>query len=249
MKVYTLGRFEVSKEGETLGPIRKSQRMPLMLLKALAARGAKAVSEGYVVDLLWPDADGDMAVNSLTTTVYRLRKLLGRQDAVVVKNGRISLDPRICWMDSLAFLAVLDQADALWDKGSTDKEKDEAIRLACSGLDLYQGDFLPDEEENADALAMRELLRERYFRSLYRLCEGVDCRGDMERLRGYLEHGLAMDDCSEECYRRLMACLHKLGRPFEAQAVYERCRRMLGIRLGACPSHATEALARAIRAS
>ncbi len=61
IKIFTLGRFEVLRDGEPVRFARKVQRKPLALLKALVAFGGRSVREELVMDALWPDAEGDAA--------------------------------------------------------------------------------------------------------------------------------------------------------------------------------------------
>ena len=59
IKIFTLGRFEVLRDGEPVRFARKVQRKPLALLKALIAFGGRTVREDLVMDALWPEAEGD----------------------------------------------------------------------------------------------------------------------------------------------------------------------------------------------
>ena len=54
----------------------KAPKKPLELLKILLANGGRSVATGTIVEALWPDARGDAAVDSLTTTLQRLRPIL-----------------------------------------------------------------------------------------------------------------------------------------------------------------------------
>jgi hypothetical protein len=55
----------------------KAQRKPLELLWLLVAADDRGLAEDFVADELWPDLDGDRAMHTLRTTLYRLRKLIG----------------------------------------------------------------------------------------------------------------------------------------------------------------------------
>jgi DNA-binding SARP family transcriptional activator len=54
------------------------------------------VSSDKLTDELWPDAKGDAAASTLKTALHRLTKLLGHEDAVHVRDGKLFLDPRYC---------------------------------------------------------------------------------------------------------------------------------------------------------
>jgi tetratricopeptide (TPR) repeat protein len=111
VKVVTLGRFEVLREGHPIHFTGKAQKKPLALLKALIALGGENVGESRLADLLWPDADGDAAQQALSTTLHRLRQLLGHEAAIRPQAGRLSLDRRTCWVDLWALDHLLTQAE------------------------------------------------------------------------------------------------------------------------------------------
>ena len=90
---------------------RKVQQKPLALLKVLIALGGRGLPEARLAELLWPEADGDLAHHSFEVALSRLRKLLGKEDALVLREGRLSLSNRHCWVDVWAFERSLGQAE------------------------------------------------------------------------------------------------------------------------------------------
>ncbi len=60
-RIYTLGQFELERDGHMVKFTGKVQQKPLQLLKALIAFGGRSVPEEQLSDALWPDADGDLA--------------------------------------------------------------------------------------------------------------------------------------------------------------------------------------------
>jgi DNA-binding SARP family transcriptional activator len=155
VQVHALGRFDVRVDGKPLSYGRKRPLRPLELLKFLAAQGARAVSETRVADALWPDLDGDEALNSLAINVHRLRRLLGRADAIVYQGRRIGLNPTRVWCDVAAFERRLERAAAATAKAERD-------RLTAEALALYQGDFLEDEDSAPWANQARDRLRAQF---------------------------------------------------------------------------------------
>jgi hypothetical protein len=92
LKISTLGRFELLKDGKPIRFSRKTQQKPLSLLKALIAFGGKEVREDQIMDALWPEADGDLAQQSFSTTLHRLRQLLGYEGAIQRQEGKLTLN-------------------------------------------------------------------------------------------------------------------------------------------------------------
>ncbi|HNY71714.1 MAG TPA: BTAD domain-containing putative transcriptional regulator [Syntrophorhabdus sp.] len=248
VKISTLGRFAISIDDKALTFPKRAQNKPLEVLKMIISGGGANVSETHVADTLWPDAEGDTAMQSLATNLHRLRKLLGHHDAVLLQNGILSLDRSLCWIDARAFEYSLSRADALWEKARSERDLDEACRLFCSSIELYHGEFLPDDQWIPDVLAMREYLHMKFLKALSRAGEHMVKAGQYDKARQAIERGLDIDGCAENLYRLLMLCLQRQGHKAEALTVYERCRKTLHAELGTAPSSETEAMARALRA-
>ena len=101
IKIYTIGRFEILIDDKPVAFSRKLPKKPLAMLQAIIAAGG-AASDAHLSDILWPEADGDLAHESLVVNIKRLRRLLGHKDALLLKRGSVSINPGICWVDALA---------------------------------------------------------------------------------------------------------------------------------------------------
>jgi LuxR family transcriptional regulator, maltose regulon positive regulatory protein len=255
-KIYTLGQFEMVRDGEVVTFLRKVQQRPLLLLKALIAFGGKDVKEEHLCDALWPDAEGDQAHRSFETTLYRLRQLIGKDKAVNLKEGRLTLNMQSCWVDAFALEQVLSEAEGLWEPFSrcqADPRRlsrdaaTQAIQLTRKAITLYQGHFLEVEPEQTWLLSPQERLRSKYIRGITTLASHWEAALEPEMAIECYEKALEVDDLAEECYQHLMLCHQQLGRRAKAIAVYGRCRSVLGARLGMEPSARTEALLATLR--
>jgi DNA-binding SARP family transcriptional activator len=133
LKIYTLGRFEIVRDARPLQHPRKSPRMPIELLKAVISGGVRGISEDRLSDALWPDADGVTAHQAFATTLHRLRQLLGDEKAVLLRDGRVAVDWRSCWVDAFVFEALLER------RALREKQFPEAVRLTEKALALYGG--------------------------------------------------------------------------------------------------------------
>jgi DNA-binding SARP family transcriptional activator len=189
-RVQTFGGFRLLRHDQPLGAARekaagKAKKRPLELLKLLIAYGGEQVSESRVTDALWPRIDGDSAHRSFTSTLHRLRKLLGEDRAVTLHEGRLSLDRRYFWLDTWAF----EQLAA--DLESADGEQLE--KLSERLLSLYRGSFMADDDDAAWMIQARERLRTRFSRILARVCRHWQERGDDGRARALYEKCLEID--------------------------------------------------------
>lgn len=238
LKIYTLGRFSVVKDDEAVRLSGKGQKKPLDLLKALISYGAREVSEEKLAETLWPDADGDAAKASLKATLHRLRGLIGHE-AIIVAEGRLTLDAHCCWVDVWALERRLTQ---LLEAALSEVVAGQEQQL----LALYHGPFLHDTE-SPYAIGARERLRSKFLRAMEHVGQGLCAARACEAALLCYQKGMEVDPLAERFYRGLMECYECLRRPAEGLAVYEHCRQTLARELGVAPSAETEALAKALR--
>lgn len=238
IQIATLGRFQVIVSGDVLRHTRKAQRRVLDLLKALVALGPEGVIKDTVAGALWPDSEGDAARDAFEVTLHRLRKLLGRDEAVQLTHGMLQVNRALVWVDSSAFERLA--AEANGEHGALN------VAAAEGALTLYGGPFLQNEEDTPWLLPARERLRSRYIRLAIRTAQHFEHTGDPARAAEIYAVALEAEPLAEEVYRRLMLVLAGQGRRAEALDAYRRCRHLLSVVLGVAPSRETEALHHAI---
>jgi DNA-binding SARP family transcriptional activator len=219
IRVYTLGQSRVEIDGQALIADTKAQRKPLGLLEVLIALGGTDVKEERITEILWPDADGDAAHSAFTTTLSRLRKLIG-EETVKVKNSRVSLDERRCWVDIREFEYLLDRAD----KAAADSA---AVRTIAEKLmALYRGPFLSDEEQEWPK-RVRNRLRAKFSRFLAQGSRTLSAAGDMAHALPLFEQALESDPGAEDFYRCLITVYAGSGQDADTLVGYSRCREIL----------------------
>ncbi|HUL37605.1 MAG TPA: BTAD domain-containing putative transcriptional regulator [Thermodesulfobacteriota bacterium] len=238
VKIFTLGRFGIFHDEKPLGFSRKVPQKTLAMLKVMIALGGKEVKEEQLSDILWPEADGDEAHYSFKTTQQRLRQLIGHENAIRYKEGRLTLDDRHCWVDVWAFEWLLEQAEAEKKRGSAEK----AVHWIEKAIGLYKGPFLADEIEQSWMISARERWRSRFIRNLIWLGHHWQGRGEWEKAIESYQRGLEIDEVAEDLYQQLMICYRELGQRAEALSIYQRCRKTLSTILGIDASPQTEVI-------
>lgn len=196
--VRTLGKFEIIVDGKNPGSRRKPPYRPLGMLKVLIANGGCAVSEGAVVDALWPELDGDRAHDARQVALHRLRKLLGSTDAIAVSHGRMFLDDDQVWVDALALETLI---RARVPGGLREK--------AEIALDLYRGMFLPQEVDAQWTVRMRECLRTKFVNIIAKAAMELESKGKCSEAASLFERGVAVDDLDAVLRSGLVRCLKK----------------------------------------
>ena len=202
-----------------------------------------------LADALWPNVEADYAYKSFTATLHRLRRTLDDDDALVLRDGRLTLNRSLVWVDTLALEQLFDAFDAAL-RGS-DACTDETLRRQSfeEALELYRGPFLPDESEQPFYIAYREQLRARLLRFLARIARGwEEARAPEAAADCYLRF-IEVDELCEPLYRHLMLCLQRSGAIGEAAVAYERLRTIFSARLKSMPSPETQALYAGLKAA
>jgi len=245
VKIHTLGGFRLLVDGKPVTFAGKVQKKPLEMLKCIVSLGGKNIAREQLADLLWPDSDGDQAQSAFNTTVSRLRSILGTNEALAIKGGRVSLNPRYCWVDTWTLEDLVQRMDALW-AALSGSGKDGAREIA-QGTALMEhtvracvGPFLP-EEDRPWVLTARSALRKKFNHLVSECGTRLETKGSGEKAAALYRKAIDSDETvDEEIYRRLMKFHMERGDSFRAMELYGQCRKMLAMTLGITPSAKTE---------
>ena len=238
LRIFTLGRFTVQRHGKVVGFGQRGVSKPQELLKALVALGGRDVSLATLAESMWPNSDGDQARNLLQTTLHRLRRVLGDVTLLQVADGRVSLDPRRCWVDAWAFESLSGRLSA---QRYDFRPRVAALeRYAERLLRLYRGEFLSGDDGGVAVLTCRERLRSKLLRAVAQLGDQLEsCRAFSAAALLY-QRGIEIDPLDESLCRRLMCCWESEGAIAAALNTYRRCREVLAGVLHVVPAQATQ---------
>lgn len=232
LRVRTFGGLAAWVDGRPLGPADWQGHTTALLLKTLIALGGTAVPTQRLADLLWPEHDGARALQNLKVALWRLRhRALSHQglrlQALEVRHGQVSIVSAACEVDALRFAGVDPEAPA------------EALRDA---LALYEGDFLPGDDEPPPIAERREALRRRFVHLALRLADHA-----VPEAGWHLERALQAEPMNEQVIARLMRWHADAGREAQALHVYDLARQRFARALACAPGRALQALAQQLR--
>jgi len=230
--IYTLGRFSLVVNGKPIKFTTKAKKKPIELLKALLAYGGRDVSEVLVCDALWPDKEGDAAHRACATTLHRLRKLLGYDEAIQCQDAKFSLSPDLCFVDLWLFERLIGEVDRF----GGDVINHEEVSLLKHAISLYHGSFLESEQSYSWALRKRDKLLSKYLRTLDMLGQYYSRSGMCDLVITIYEKALETDALVEAFYHQLIFCYAGCGDVARALETYQRCRNILHTLLGTEPS-------------
>jgi len=237
--IRAFGPFQLDVASESATSRSKRSGRPLELLKALVAGGGEHVKLEYLADALWPRVDSDYAHRSLTITLHRLRKMLGDDAALIVEDGKLSLNRRLFWVDTWAFDQICTQTTALI---AANAPPASLIAAAQQALGVYRGPLLASDTDEAWSDAPREQRKNQLLRLITTTCQVLEKAGQKESVIDLYRHTLECEPHAEAICRRLMAALKESGRSDEAIEVYHG----FVARLNRPPSQATTDIYRSL---
>lgn len=217
IRIYTLGRFAVHCEGDAFNSPGRLPKKPLQLLTVLISAGREGLFREKIANRLWPDSDGDRALQNLNTTLHRLRKFLGRDEAVVLKKGQLMLNEQICWVDSHHFVWLTQQIDI-----TAASANNEYLERA---LDMYRGPFTTGHENIPVAISCSGQIENRW---LHLLAAAVPLFvATTLGHKSVLQEALAVDTTTASVFAILLNAFNDQGKSSEAFEIIHRCRTLL----------------------
>lgn len=201
---YSFNHPRIELNGLPLKQEGKSQKKVIELILTIIALGSQDVQGERICEWLWSDSDGDQAQQALETALFRLRKLVGKS-AVLVKDGRVSLNSDCCWIDVLAFETTLKELSEVLEH-----EPNIALvdKLSKRVFHLYQGPFLSQLDSSVVQLKQKQL-QNKFIRTIKRLITYHENQQDYNRLSRLFEQSLERIPQFESEYKELIAYFHK----------------------------------------
>lgn len=232
--IQTLGPFCLTINCHQLYDRQWKGRRLKQLLKAIIALGGTKVSLEKLSRMLWPDSDGDHALNNLKMALSRLRRV-GDENCpspsswLVVKHRRVSLVQSICKIDALEFSRAM--------KKIGHPEHSESMQQA---LAMYTDDFLPNDEDPW-ICNYRDHLRKLFVEGVLRFASLGHTEN--ETLLAFLEQARRSDPLHEGIYACLMEHYINTGFPAYALDVFQKAEKIISHHTGLQPGLSLQSLA------
>ncbi len=237
IRVNAMGVFSLTIDGKAADAGQRGGDHRLNLLKLLAANDGRALSVQRVIDILWPDAEPDNGRKSFDMALSRLRKLVGRDEAFAIQEGKLVASAQLVWIDTVAFVRMIDR-NLSANASTLARDGERLIRR-------YRHGFLDGEAPDiAWQIEPRERFKLRFIRAMSTIASKLMEAGDTDAATRALEHALEAEPLAETLYQKLMLIHGERGRAAEVQRVYRQCCKMLAALLAVTPSAETEALAK-----
>lgn len=206
-RIRTLGRFAIERVGQTAAGSRKQAKVPMQLLLRLIAAGeGNNLGSEALIESLWPGTEFRKGYPRLKTTVQRLRGMLGADDALLFRDGRLHLNGALCEVDAWRFESRRKTLDAL-DEGQLQQL-----------FDIYQGPFCDQLNEDEEVLIYRSTLETRFEALANRMAENHGRRDEWGQALEIHQQALKRCPYNSSFVSGVAQCLSRLGRERELEA-------------------------------
>jgi two-component SAPR family response regulator len=245
LRIETFGGFRVIRGDDVIKEDEWDRSQPKQLLKVIVSYGAKGIPKEALIDQLWPEERPKSAESDFKTTLQRLRKSLEPQidkdfgsSYIHLHDNVVSMDAELCQVDVSLFLSLVGKGEEK-EKGGDIKS---ALSLYTEAMELYTGDFLPEEVHLIEADRRREELRGEYIDLLHRMAILHEKQGTFKKAIECHKKAIHVDALLEESYQKLMTLYSGKGMYNEAIKTYEACEKALKAELKTKPDAITTSL-------
>ena len=241
--VRTFGGFRLSKGSVELAEDDWPTQKALRLFAHLAINRIP-ITDGAMMEMLWPDAPEEKARNSLRNAVHQVRTVLKKIDdrpaSKLLLRGRKSGTARLDF-DYILDVELLDtylrEAVAAADAGDTNL----AIGKSKLALDLCQGEFMEGfHDEWAESLRVQ--YRELHLKAMGTLAHCYLDADQFEEAEVAARRMLLLDDLREDAHEIAIRALAGDGRSAEAIRHYEETVDLFEREIGVSPASLTSVL-------
>ena len=172
------------------------------MCKRLAAAAGEPVPRDELIELLWPDEDDPSRLSArLSVLLSTVRRVLGA--VIIADRDSIRLDLDAVSVDLAEFRrAVI------------------AGRLE-EVVDLYRGEFLPEDIYASWSRRPREETRNSYLAAVRQLADDAAAADDFDGIISHMHRLLAVDPFDHDAHLTLIRTLHRAGRFGEARRAHD----------------------------
>ena len=231
-RIEMLGGLRAQAADRTIDRFRT--RQVASLLAFLAFYPDRPHSRDALAEMLWPDAQPEIARRNLRQALFYLRRHLTPlelPEETILKSdfAGIRLTPDGVETDVSEFVELLRRA--------FDESAEGATELLIAATDLYKGPLLP-ELDDAWIEPERQSLRDAYLGAIRRLVRSLADGREYDRAIEYAHRAVREDRYREESHRSLIRLYLAAGRPAAAALQFDELKAALD-EIGAAPSAAS----------
>lgn len=218
-----LGGFSVERAdtGRAVSDWQRSSAKTLT--KILAVHPGHALHREQVIDILWPGADTESALNSFGKALHAARRALEPELARRRDSAYLGLADAVLTLNTEHAVVDMDQFERL----AADALRGREAGAYEAALAAYGGELLPEDRYENWCSERRGALVEVRVRLLSGLAEVLEGRGAHNEAADRLREVLQQDPTREAVHRQLMRLYARMGTPDQAVRQFRLCEAAL----------------------
>jgi tetratricopeptide (TPR) repeat protein len=241
-RLSTLGQLRLERHDPVEGwqvVTEQSWRVPQArsLLCCLVCAPNHQLTQQQAYEWLWPKLDTKSAAQNLRRASTALSQALGSAYSKSVSSTLALAGSQRLWIDCEEFERLLSQARML-----PDEQKTERTKLLEKAIELYHGDFWPEERTAVWSQERRKGLRRQWISGMLDLANLYLDEQRLTAAMDLLEQLVKTEPANETAVQLFMFVLARQQRRVEAVKVYQSLADLLRNTYQAAPSPQTQSL-------
>ncbi len=230
LRIQTLGRFSVLRDGEEIPARAWTRRKAMQILWLLITSERHSLRREEIIDHLWEDAT-DSAIRQFRVCLHTLHAALEPQRSSRADTRYVKTVGDRLWLDPTTVEIDLDEFRRLAHVG-LEQPGDTGLTAMLAALDLYDGPYLADAPYFDPAVATRDAVAATYRDLVVSAARALCERGQYLRAASIGRRGIEQDPYHEAAYRSVAAAYLAAGDTAAAARMEEFCRKRMQDDLG-----------------
>lgn len=221
--VSTLGRFDVTKDGNSLVRASSGSKKIWELYKFMLSHRDRSFTPESLMDQLWISEEYNDPRSTLRRQMHRLRQALLEDDCKESEKTLLFSSGYYKWnehaglqLDAKVFEDLIRQGDALKDSSA-----ELALEAYQAALNLYHGDYLPDCVDQHWVFPIRNHFRRQFVRTVLNVIELLKDFRDGDGILSLCQNAIQIDIYEEAFHLNLMEALLNKGEQKQFLEHYE----------------------------
>lgn len=249
LRIYTLGRFEVYRNGVRLSEYAHRSTRVWDLFKYLLTYRDRSSTPEAIIETLWPQHNYADPRRALRTPVYRLRQILSEDGLPDAEEYILYIQGCYVWNNQSNFWVDADEFENLLRQAAQipETELDKKIDLYLQAIDLYRGEYLPENLYADWTIAQRNHYRRLYLEAIDSLAVIYQSQQRYQELTDLCERAITLEPFEESLHVYYMDGLIRSGHHKHAREHYRQVTHFFYTELGVKPSRELQQLYRELQ--
>ena len=242
--IKTLGKFDVSKNGESLVNSSAGSKKIWELYKFMLTHRDRVFTPESLMDQLWVTESYSDPRSTLRRQMHRLRQALVENTDSELTKTLIFSNGYYKWNDQIHFEIDVENFEYLIKNGEALMQNSPSLALQSflKAIHLYTGDYLPDCVDQHWVFSIRNHYRRLYLKTVLNAIELLKAQREYEEIISLCRRAIVIDIYEESFHLSLMDALMHKGEQKEALEHYEYITGFYYTEMGLKPSVSMKSL-------